>query len=595
MPTNSVQDLLPPMQDVVHSSPRASPARAEGEDCQTTRGPAGLDTPEKSTNAGNATNGSPTSKPASTAPPAKKKRLTPQEKEAREKEAAAKKKEKEEKLAEKAREKEEKEKEAAEKKRIRELEAAEKAAERAKVEEEKAARKKEREEKMKQKEDEKRLEQEKKEKEAAKQQKLKSFFGSATPKKPMRIAIKDEPSDKSPSTTDSAELAEARYRKMFQPFFLKEHVRLAGPLVKMDEETRQVKSKILDEFFEGKRVHEARPFDPVEMFSLHGKPEKRGRLHHPVKHIMEQVYKETNSSGGGSDDTNRIIREARAKLAKVPMKVIAFSQDVRPPYYGTVTFKPFALGVPNVRKAARRSMAKRLSFDYDYDSEAEWQEEEGEDVDIDDDEEELEEEDDMEGFLDDSEDAGPARRLFGNNNMEPESSGLCFENQEKQGPNPTVYEHKMELILGKCCKPDTMLHPFSNVAQATDADMGLDPWATSYWEPDVKKQPIDAGTKMPPPPAPVAANALAALGTHSANSNSGATKMVKPELMDDLKRAILNNKQLSKMGILDVVFSQFRNTTTKVEVKNTIEAVAERTGNGRVKEWALKPGHEIAL
>ncbi|KAL5093546.1 hypothetical protein Trisim1_010275 [Trichoderma cf. simile WF8] len=50
------------------------------------------------------------------------------------------------------------------------------------------------------------------------------------------------------------------------------------------------------------------------------------------------------------------------------MKVIAFSQDVRPPNYGTTTFKPFALGKGNMHKLAGRSMGRRLPHDYDYDS-----------------------------------------------------------------------------------------------------------------------------------------------------------------------------------------------------------------------------------
>lgn len=72
-------------------------------------------------------------------------------------------------------------------------------------------------------------------------------------------------------------------------------------------------------------------------------------------------------------------------------------------------------------------------------------------------------------------------------------------------------------------------------------------------------------------------------------------KLVKSELMNDIKRAILDNKALSKVGIIDFIFHQFRDSVSRAEVKNTIEMVAEKKGAGRSKEWDLKPGHEIKL
>jgi chromatin assembly factor 1 subunit A len=94
---------------------------------------------------------------------------------------------------------------------------------------------------------------------------------------------------------------------------------------------------------------------------------------------------------------------------------------------------------------------------------------------------------------------------------------------------------------------------------------------------------------MPPPPTP--SNAFAAL---TGGSNGGALKLVKSELLDDVKRAILDNKALSKVGIIDFLYHQFRDDVSRTEVKNTVELVAEKTGKGRSKEWALKSGHEIA-
>lgn len=121
--------------------------------------------------------------------------------------------------------------------------------------------------------------------------------------------------------------------------------------------------------------------------------------------------------------------------------------------------------------------------------------------------------------------------------------------------------------------------------------MGLDPWSSHYWEPEPKLAPGDTGaSKMPPPTAP--ANAFAALT--GAASNGAGPKIVKPEIMNNVKQAIVDNKSLSKVGIIEVLFQQFRDNASRAEVKNTIETVAEKTGSGRSKEWILRPGHEIA-
>uniref|UniRef100_A0A0D2XV46 Chromatin assembly factor 1 subunit rlf2 n=2 Tax=Fusarium oxysporum TaxID=5507 RepID=A0A0D2XV46_FUSOF len=376
------------------------------------------------------------------------------------------------------------------------------------------------------------------------------------------------------------------YEKIFKPFFIKDNTRIAHIGPEMDTETREVKSKILDECVGGQRAGELDPsrFDPTRLFSLPSKPRKRGVLHHPVKHIMEQVYRETEKAeNAGPEHVDKIMRDTRQKLSKVPMKVISFSQDVRPPYYGTVTFKPFVLGKLNMSQLARTPTARRLPLDYDYDSEAEWQEEEeGEDLDVDDDEEEMDDEDDMDEFLDDSEDAGLSRRIFANT-IEPDSTGICFENGNTVA-NQVIYDHRMEFMH-----------------DGLQQTWGIDPFSTEYWEPEVKNKILkptkttaasDGNSKMPPPPTP--ANAFSALTGSNGNTGGDAPKLVKSELLDDVKRAILSNKALSKVGIIDFLYHQFRDDVSRTEVKNTVELVAEKIGKGRSKEWALKSGHEIA-
>lgn len=467
---NTVADslVLPPIsQNGIRSSPHGSPALSDAGSSTPARNSPSPQTPTKAMPSAQSTNNPSTSSTASTTqatmtakPAAKRRKFTAMEKAARDKEAAEKKREREEQAAVKAAEKAKLEEEKAARAKEREEQAAVKAAEKAKLDEEKAARAKEREEKRKKKEEEDQVKAEKKrkkeeehEKKARSQMTLGAFFSK--PKSPQKTAADSDAKPGSPSKPDAAastpKPALSAYDRLFKPFFVRENTRWKRSLVQMDEETREAKSRILDEYISGQRELQSHPgsFDPVELLCLPSKPPKRGRVHHPVKHIMETAYKEAEKSGNsGGSAAKDAVQLVRKRLAKVPMKVIAFSQDVRPPYYGTVTFKPFALGRGNMYRLARRTTGRRLPLDYEYDSEAEWQDEEGEDVDVDDDDEELDDEDDMEGFLDDSEDAGLARRVFANT-MEPDSTGICFENHHRLGPNQTVYEHRMEFIHGK--------------------------------------------------------------------------------------------------------------------------------------------------
>ncbi|PNY25997.1 Chromatin assembly factor 1 subunit rlf2 [Tolypocladium capitatum] len=554
-------------QNGIQSSPRDSPALGDAESSPPTRTLPSPQTPSKSVSSAQSTDKPSTSSTASATqtttaakPAPKRKKPTPIEKAARVKERGE--------------------------------QAAVKAAEKAKLDEEKAARAKEREEKRKKKEEEdqaraekKRKKEEEQNKKARSQMKLGAFFGM--PKSPMKTTADSDDKSEGPKRPDSAAStsrpALSVYDKLFRPFFVKHNTRWERSLVQMDEETREAKSRLLDEYISGERELESQTgsFDPVELLGLPSKPPKRGRLHHPVKHIMETAYKEAEKSGNsGGSAAKDAAQQVRKRLSKVPMKVIAFSQDVRPPYYGTLTFKPFALGRGNMYRLARKTTARRLPLDYDYDSEAEWQDEEGEDVDVDDDDEELDDEDDMEGFLDDSEDAGLARRVFANT-LEPDSTGICFENHLGLGPNRTVHVHRMEFMH-----------------EGLERTWGIDPWSAQYWAPEHKTKPAkgaqtsETGTKMAPPPAPV--GAFAAL-KGNATGAAGSMKLVKSELMNDVKRAILDNKALSKVGIIDFIFHRFRDSVSRAEVKNTIELVAEKKGAGRIKEWDLRPGHEIKL
>ncbi|KFA62169.1 hypothetical protein S40285_01666 [Stachybotrys chlorohalonatus IBT 40285] len=590
----TVDYLVPSSAHCAQDSPQGSPALTDaGSSTPNRASPAPL-TPSKDsikmespqTSKLSASTPSTSQATSSASAPNKRKRLTPAEKELQ------------------AKEREQKQKDLEEKRKEREAKLTAQAAEKARQEEDKAARAKERDEKKKQREEEikakaqqrdekrrkkeeeqQRLQQEK-EKKARAQPTLTNFFkGPSTPKKPCVLVDKHQSPCKDTAEAGDATKASTAYEKLFRPFFIKDHVTVASLGPRLDHGLLNEKLQNVDKAISRQQVQESVPDIAALKDSRSDKNAvKRGRLYYPVKHVMETMYLDTqNAFRSGTDDSNKIIMQAREKLEKVPMKIISFSQDVRPPYCGTITFRPYVLGERHMRKLARKPLARDvLPLDYDYDSEAEWQEEEGEDVDMDDEEEELDEEDDMDGFLDDSDESAISRRVL-LNTVEPESSGVCFEDVERFGPNQSVYEYKMEII-------------HDVVADPTSEDGTVDPWTSEYWGSEAKAKPAkvmemsEKPSKMAPPPTP--GNAFEALKGNDANS-AVPGKMVKPELLNDVKKLILKYKKLNKAGILELVFNELRSGATRVEVKNTIEHVAEKSGKKRSSEWTLRAGHEV--
>lgn len=137
-------------------------------------------------------------------------------------------------------------------------------------------------------------------------------------------------------------------------------------------------------------------------------------------------------------------------------------------------------------------------------------------------------------------------------------------------------------------------------AENCDEGDSLDPWSTSYWEPETKTATAassnPAPASMPPPASKTDGFASLKAGVvNGSGSGSSSAKLVKDEILNDVKKAILDNRGLSKIGIIEFVFQQFRDSASRTEVKNTIELVAEKRGTGRVKEWALKTGHDVAV
>jgi chromatin assembly factor 1 subunit A len=369
---------------------------------------------------------SPSTSSALSLPPAKRKRLTAAEKTAKAETIASKKKERDEQKAKRD---------------------AQKAAEEA----EKAIK---REEKNRKKEEAKTAKAEKDAEKAKKersQMKLTAMFGlhPSTPKKQSLTANPDALDEPSPRATPPTSTQDGSlYHKLFKPFFKKEHVTVATPHDDVDQETKEAKSRILDEYLEGKRVQAIATFNPLEHLELPFRT-KRGRAYPSVRKIMTEYHGDASDPIDLTKSQDSQTRHALEALKAVPLKSLKFREDVRPPYIGTMSALP--AGSKSLQRLARRPTARDiLSLDYEYDSEAEWQEEDGEDVDdLDEDEDEGDDDEDMVDFLDDSEDAGPSRLLYsGNGSADPESTGLCWENRKRLNSPAKLYKYRMEFVLG---------------------------------------------------------------------------------------------------------------------------------------------------
>jgi chromatin assembly factor 1 subunit A len=426
------------------------------------------------------------------APPAKKPKLSFAEKEARRIEKLfrdqAKAEEKAKREAERAalaEEKQSKEQAKTEEKARKEAERAAQAEEKARKEAEKEADRKRKEvereekriageaekaakeEKRRRKEEEKRKKEEEKRKKERSQLKLGNYFNiPATARQRGNSVESRGRSSMSPAPSSALAVAspaptaattpskpeQTPYEKLFPEFFVKHEVTLAPfSRFERDEEALETIQKSIDGYILGNRSPgRQRPFEPTALFHLSDLV-PRGKRLRPVREIMTEFY-----SGNASkpidlttDSQNSQIKRTGDLLRKIPMKLLQFQEDVRPPYRGTYTSRP----VTGMTKLARNPMRRDLpDTNYDYDSEAEWQEDEdAEDLKSEgDEEEEADDDEDMEGFLDDENDeTANSRRLVLQGDLEPISTGLCWEDRKKRNTNVKMMAYRMEIILGK--------------------------------------------------------------------------------------------------------------------------------------------------
>lgn len=389
----------------------------------------------------------------------KRKRRTPDQKKAEEEEKERRRKEKE-----------QKKKEADEKKAKEEAEkqarAQERSEKKAKLEAEKSARAQEREAKRRKKEEEARKAKEEKEKKERSQMKLSSFIvipSAASLKKKSAdadglergraataasaSAVKYEDDMESPRSAKKP-ATESAYEKLFRPFFVQNHVRMARD-PPLGCAAREARSRMLDQYISAQPQSFTVGRFAAESFGLVKYRAPRGKLHKPVRRTIETMHEMSRKAEatGSLEDQEAIRRQMREELAKVPVKYLCYREDVRPAYRGTVTQVPATVGKKTMRKLARRPNARVMPVDYDYDSEAEWVDEEGEDLDMaDDEEEDLDDGEGVGDLIDDSEAVDLAR--FAANGLEPESTGLCWEDSQFVGPEAKLRDYQIEFIFG---------------------------------------------------------------------------------------------------------------------------------------------------
>ena len=486
------------------------PAFASTQSCTSSQDP--LAPPQSSTPEGfNSADGHIPSENAPTAtsePPVKKAKLTFAEKE-------VKRIEKEFKDRQKAEEKAKRDEEKAKKEEERARKEAEKEAEKAKREEDKRAKDAEKEEKRKAKEELARIRQEeKKQKEDERQKKeedknkkarvgffdhypqlqsrslmvlqsqlrLNAFFVQPSSNRaPSGSPVRDGPSPLSSRRSSISEInameAEAQHRsrsisstprkqrlpdyeRSFPPFFVQSHTTLApSHRFCRDEQGLCHAQEQIDEALhpsqKGSDIPTDLAFDPYDL--LHISPHRRYRCLLSVVSVKDIVAEIDGASHNPIDLTESQFQRATKKpldlLKSIPVKILKFAEDVRPPYIGTYTRLRDAQSISRIaRNPFRRELPET---NYDYDSEAEWEEPgEGEDLDSEG-EEEIEDEDeaDMEGFLDDEEtDARAIKRRPILGDLEPTCSGICWEGPQAHGsekPSIDLVIFKLDVLLGK--------------------------------------------------------------------------------------------------------------------------------------------------
>ncbi|CDM29351.1 hypothetical protein DTO013E5_5297 [Penicillium roqueforti] len=503
-----------------------------------------------------------------------KERQKAEEKAKREEEKAKKEEEKakrEEERRLKAEEKKKRDAERDEEKRHREEEKRKKDAQREEERKQRDEKKKAKEDERAAREAEKRKKDEEKEKKTRSQMKLNSFFTKPSVPSASSGLVFTAPSPKKASTPvdSSCETrgAQSDYEREFPAFFLQSHTVVAPPhRFERDTEALNHVHETIDSCLRNEIHTQTHPFRPTEVFQII--PFRRGRQ--PTTSVRDILLQLQRSDETQPTQNQSIMPTPRPQelLRKVTMKSLKFGEDIRPPYQGTYTRRVSEL---SARRLARNPYHRGLpDTDYDYDSEAEWEEpEEGEELDSEEEDEGSEEgEDDLEGFLDDEDDAlaeGKRRLIVGD--LEPVSTGIKWA---ANGVEPEMEAYRIETIS------DGVKFP-------------IDPFSTAYWE---RAKPVDQvlgkarpataldGFLVPAVPGAVATGS-------ALPPTSKAKRPFPPDQLAEFKEAV-EGSDLSKIGLVEILKKRFPKVS-KDTLKATLDQVAARVGQKEVdKKWVCR-------
>ncbi|KAJ5416959.1 uncharacterized protein N7487_000509 [Penicillium crustosum] len=511
-----------------------------------------------------------TSNPEPDTPASKKRKVVSTGTDSKQQEKEAKERQKAEERAKKEEEKLKKEEEKAKREEERRLKAEEKKKRDAERDEEKRHReeekrkkdaqreeeRKQRDEKKKAKEDEKaareeekRKKDEEKEKKTRSQMKLNSFFTKPpVPSAPSGQVITAPSPKKASTTSDSSRetcVVQSDYEREFPAFFLQSHTVVAPPhQFERDSEALKHVREMIDKSLRNEIPAQTHPFRPSEVFQII--PFRRG----PSKPEHNAIFEATRTSSQCYNEVPQVWR------------------GHPPPYQGTYTRPVSEL---SSRRLARNPYHRGLpDTDYDYDSEAEWEEpEEGEELDSEEEDEGSDEgEDDLEGFLDDEDDAlaeGKRRLIVGD--LEPVSTGIKWATDVV---DPEMESYRMQTIS------DAVKFP-------------IDPFSAVYWE---KPKPVDPvlakarpataidGFLVPTVPRAVAASS-------ALPPTSKAKRPFPPDQLAEFKEAV-EGSDLSKIGLVEILKKRFPKVS-KDTLKATLDQVAARVGQKEVdKKWVCR-------
>ncbi|KAK3707622.1 hypothetical protein LTR37_011970 [Vermiconidia calcicola] len=405
-----------------------------------------------------------------------------------------------------------------------------------------------------------------------------------------------------------AKQAVSDYQKFFLPFQLRTHSSMA-PLLGLED--MQLAQEAFDHDINDPSLREKYDLGIVDSYAslerqfASEREFARGLPLPDTHHLIDQIQ---GSSQQPIDLTNdKPTTNPMSALQHISRRYIEFSRDVRPAYYGTYT----KIRSPRTTRKLRRNpfSRSRRDTDYDYDSEAEWEEpEEGEDI-LDDEEDETDsvgEVNEMDGFLDDEEDALKNKRKLVTGDMVPNSTGLCWENEfgkitpSIEGGSPSQVMRGMRIGV--------LLPGFMGTT--------IDPFSTEYWQteqtpalqskPVAEQMPTSTTGLMAPPRPPLQPRTSnnsppdttlvgAAEGMRGPINSVAATQGSKPgrkaapkilskEDLDEFKDAVVGS-QLFKAELLKGLKARFPKLTNDT-IKSTLGEHFAYVGANKVdKKW----------